>query len=152
MMNTNFAEMKGAALVEAFNALVARANELKMEGAPAPVNKFANRDQGIARAQKLHASIVLAERNAAKASEAGADKPKRGAKVAKDTTKNGGGKKRGDGPTLRELTDQFNALVPEAVKKGIKVKHHTSLFESKVAAERMLGQLKEKMAAPAATA
>lgn len=48
-------------------------------------------------------------------------------------------------PTVKQLTEDFNRLVPTARELGIKVKHHTSLFGSKDAARRQLTVLKQKI-------
>jgi len=51
---------------------------------------------------------------------------------------------RGNGDGLRPLkwyTEQYNALVPEAVALGINARHHTSLFESRVKGEKQLAWL-----------
>jgi|GraSoiStandDraft_41_1057321.scaffolds.fasta_scaffold1427765_2 hypothetical protein len=57
-----------------------------------------------------------------------------------------------DGLSVREMTAEFNRLVPEARKLGLKhrwVKEHVSPFESRTAAARMLGQLTVAMRAEA---
>ena len=69
-----------------------------------------------------------------------AARPRRGDNLA--------GKKR-DGKSVREMTERFNQLVPEATKAGVKgwwVKEHVSLFESRAAAVRMIDKLEAAMA------
>lgn len=49
-----------------------------------------------------------------------------------------------DGTTIREKTDEYNRLVPQAKKAGITwAKHHTSNFESQVKADVALKKLKD---------
>ena len=56
-------------------------------------------------------------------------------------------KSRGDGPTLASYTEEWNALVPRAVKAGIKgVKHHSSDFETHVKAKARLAWLNKELA------
>jgi hypothetical protein len=55
-----------------------------------------------------------------------------------------------DGKSVREMTETFNKLVPEAEKRGLKfwwLKEHISPFESRAAAVRMIDKLEAAMEA-----
>lgn len=57
----------------------------------------------------------------------------------------------GNGPapgTIKALTDEFNALVPKAQKKGIKwAKHHSSAFASAAGAQKQIDRLRAELEA-----
>lgn len=78
-------------------------------------------------------------------------KRKAKAKAAKVANGNGEAKRgrpaRTEGePTLKQLTEQYNALVPRAEKKGLKgVKVHTSAFGSRDGAVRQIAKLREQL-------
>jgi hypothetical protein len=79
-----------------------------------------------------------------------ARKAKAKKRVTKTTNKpkTGGGKKvkSTDGSTIREMTEEYNRLVPAAKKAGITwAKHHTSNFESKDKATIATKKLKDAM-------
>ncbi len=59
-----------------------------------------------------------------------------------------------DRGTVREMTAEFNARVPEAKKRGLAfwwLKPHTSPFESRAAAMRMIDKLEAAMEAARAS-
>lgn len=98
---------------------------------------------------------TAADQEATTASDAGAPtteetdemaaKRKAGRKPAQASAQ---GRKRGEGPTLATYTEQWNALVPRAVKKGIKgVKHHSSHFESLEKAKARVSWLEKQLRA-----
>jgi hypothetical protein len=58
--------------------------------------------------------------------------------------------KKPDGKSVREMTAEFNARVPQARKLGLGfwwLKEHVSPFESRAAAIRMIDRLEQAMAA-----
>lgn len=64
----------------------------------------------------------------------------------KATAKKAGRKPGNGGTTVASLTEQFNALVPRAQKKGIKwAKHHSSAFGSREGAEKQLKRLQKEL-------
>lgn len=66
------------------------------------------------------------------------DKPK--------STSTAGPRRSTTGTTIREKTEEFNRLVPQAKKAGIDwVKHHTSNFESQEKADKQLARLRDAM-------
>jgi hypothetical protein len=164
---TNFADMTGAQLVSAFNTLAKEAALFGATSVPAQIKRFPDRKAGVKRCEALAANVkALKEAAEPKQAEAdmgyapglsvgpggtliGTGKPpqaKTAAKAKAMTAAKAPAKKtpaarehaNGSGHPLSWYTEQYNALVPEAVRLGIKAKHHTSLFESKAKAEKQL--------------
>ena len=51
-----------------------------------------------------------------------------------------------NGTTIREKTEEYNTLVPQAKKLGLEwPKHHTSYFESQDKADKALERLRKAM-------
>lgn len=69
------------------------------------------------------------------------------AKKAKKATatRKASGPRNTSGPTLKELTDQYNKLVPAGKKAGVKCFIHTSLFESKEKAKKQIAKLEKQI-------
>lgn len=147
-------KMTGPQLVAEHNRLAA------ILGVP-EVGRFATREAGQRRVQKLtealEAQAVVDAENAREAQLEAQSEAEEFAEVHQAVTeasqyamptqaapKVRGA--RGEGPSLRELTDQYNALVPEALNLGLKgVKHHTSLFESKALGVTQVAKLTERV-------
>ncbi len=71
-----------------------------------------------------------------------ARKAPRAARPARRRTKAAG--KKLDGKSVREMPAEFNKLVPEAERRGVRawwIKDHVSPFESRAAAVRMIDRL-----------
>lgn len=144
---TDITKMTGRQLVEEHNRLAA------ILGLP-DVGRFATREAGVRRVQRLterHASeqvravvtsqnvsdISMSEMTTVEVMEQLRTSPEADKKMRAAAA----------GPTIRQITDEYNALVPEAQALGVRARHHSSLFESKALGQRQLDKLKADLAA-----
>lgn len=170
----DFTTMTGPQLVDAYNSMVATWYDLRGDNTFGTIKRFANTTVGRERCEKLHAAIqakrgdetgtvraepaqapvqpdaapvpIAADETAGAAETAAApeseeDMAKR--KTRKAPRRNGNG-----GPTIREMTEEYNSLVPRASKAGVTwARHHTSLFGSLEAGKAQLNRLKKAISA-----
>jgi hypothetical protein len=150
-MNTDFTKLTGPELVSAFNALVRESEALGATSIPKQVKRFATHKAGVDRCVFLHNQVWALKKAAeikpvadavAKAETAQTAKAKTAAKAPAKKPPAAREASNGTGHPLKWYTDTYNSLVPEAVKLGVKAKHHTSLFESRAKAEVQLAKLK----------
>lgn len=112
---TKYTEMTGPQLVDAYNDRVKQLGSDKFQ----PVKKFRNKQEAAKRLQAIDRAM------------------KKASGVA--TNGNATGEPR---VTVRSLTDEYNALVPQAAALGIRARHHTSLFGSMTGAQTQLEKLR----------
>lgn len=67
-------------------------------------------------------------------------------KAGRKAPRKAGAARRTEGPTLASYREEFNSLVPQAKKLGLKFKHHTSEFESKAKGAAQVARLKKAIA------
>jgi hypothetical protein len=112
-------------------------NFTNTEGNPAPgteetLERLPNESE------EEHMARKAAAKKARKTRTKATDKPKASGAGRKVKSTNG--------TTIREMTEEYNRLVPAARKAGVEwAKHHTSNFESKEKAEKATAKLKDAM-------
>lgn len=111
-------------LRESGNPLNNPGHEQPPANEPAATTEEAN---GMAKKQKAAAARAKTERTASKA--------------------RGGGRRVEGRPTLAQQMEEYNALVPRALKKGVKCKVHTSTFESYEKGVKQIKKLRDAIEA-----
>jgi hypothetical protein len=145
----------GTQLVDQYNSLVDTACGLGIEGFR-PVTRFSSTDVGLRRCAALDALIQARAKVDPGPGSGGVPHPTNEETEmarAKSKRKTAGSRATNGRPrgrpviegedSVRGLTDAFNALVPEAKRKGIKwARLHSSMFGSKEAGRRQLERLR----------
>lgn len=122
--------------VAIYNRLAAQAREMGLDYRP--VSRFHSPEVGAERIRMIQSSIRARQ---------GSDKEEESEVAKKTKAKRAPRGGRNGVSTIQDLTKEYNALVPQAKKKGLKAKVHSSLFGSRAHGEKMVKDLRKSITA-----